>query len=66
MDGGHSVKKHIVCAGDSMTNGYSGGTEAYPKQLADLLPGRSISNLGVSSNTAIQIAARMGAVPARF
>lgn len=66
MDGGHPARTHIVCIGDSMTNGYAGGSEAYPKQLADKLPGRSISNLGVSSNTSIQIAARMGAAPARF
>lgn len=63
---GRSTKRVIVCPGDSMTNGYSAPNNSYPKQLAALLPGRDIVNLGISSNTSVQIASRMGAVSAKF
>ncbi|MFG1206995.1 SGNH/GDSL hydrolase family protein [Xanthobacter flavus] len=53
----------IVCWGDSMTAGAGGSGTTYPGVLASLLPGKTVSNLGIGGQTSTQIAARQGGVP---
>lgn len=50
----------IACWGDSMTAGAGGGGTTYPGVLATLLPGRTVTNLGVGGQVSMQIAARQG------
>lgn len=50
----------IVCLGDSLTQGVSGGP-SYPAQLA-ATTGRDVVNLGIGGQQGFQIAARMGAI----
>lgn len=58
---------HIVCIGDSLTNGTGGDGVSYPSHLQDILWENSIYvptiNLGVGGENTVTIAGRMGAIP---
>lgn len=59
------VTSNIPCYGDSMVAGFGIGVPAsWPTKLQEILPGgRTTQNLGVSSQTAQEIAMRQGGMP---
>lgn len=64
-----SQRNRVACFGDSLTNGYFGGTsghtaDAYPAKLQELVPaGVQVFNVSTSGWCVDEVAVRIGAIP---
>jgi lysophospholipase L1-like esterase len=63
-----AILGQVACIGDSLTNGYSGGStwpaaQSWPMQMAANRPDLTVTKLGFNGNTTDEVRLRVGALP---